>query len=87
MISSITGQTTVPIGDAVISTKDTCLGYEICEELWVPQSTHIPMSSDGVEIIVNGSGSYMELRKTYITVDLVKSATLKVRTENATLTP
>ncbi|KOB67091.1 putative glutamine-dependent NAD(+) synthetase [Operophtera brumata] len=37
---------TVPIGDAVIATKDTCIGY-------------------------------MELRKAYVTVDLVKSATFK----------
>lgn len=35
------------------------------------------MSLDGVEIISNGSGSYMELRKAYITVDLVKNATFK----------
>ena len=80
MISAITHQSTVPIGDGVISTKDTCLGFEICEELWNPQSIHIPMSLDGVEIIANGSGSYGELRKAYVTVDLVKSATYKVRT-------
>lgn len=30
-----------------------------------------------MEIIANGSGSYMELRKAYVTVDLVKSATFK----------
>jgi NAD+ synthase (glutamine-hydrolysing) len=36
------------------------------------------MGLDGVELIVNGSGSYMELRKAYVTVDHVKSATLKV---------
>lgn len=77
MISSVTGQKTVPFGDAVISTRDTCIGFEICEELWNPQSSHIPMSLDGVEIISNGSGSYMELRKAYVTVDLVKSATFK----------
>ncbi|XP_061378873.1 glutamine-dependent NAD(+) synthetase [Danaus plexippus] len=77
MITAITDQTTVPIGDAVLSTKDTCIGFEICEELWNPQSRHIPMSLDGVEIIANGSGSYMELRKAYVTVDLVKSATFK----------
>jgi len=35
------------------------------------------MSLDGVEIFVNGSGSYMELRKAYVSVDLVKSATAK----------
>jgi NAD+ synthase (glutamine-hydrolysing) len=37
MITAITGQHTVPIGDAVIATKDTCIGYEICEELWNPK--------------------------------------------------
>jgi hypothetical protein len=37
------------------------------------------MGLDGVELIVNGSGSYMELRKAYVIVDLVKSATLKVK--------
>ncbi|KAK2575635.1 hypothetical protein KPH14_011898 [Odynerus spinipes] len=77
MISEITGQTVVPFGDAVISTRDTCIGFEICEELWNPRSSHIPMSMDGVEIIANGSGSYFELRKAYVTVDLVKSATFK----------
>ncbi|XP_072941486.1 glutamine-dependent NAD(+) synthetase isoform X1 [Epargyreus clarus] len=77
MIANITNQTTVPIGDAVIATKDTCIGFEICEELWNPQSRHVPLGLDGVEIITNGSGSYMELRKAYVTVDLVKNATFK----------
>lgn len=40
MISAVTGQQTVPIGDAVIATKDTCIGYEICEELWNPKSAY-----------------------------------------------
>ena len=35
-IFSFEFQRTVPIGDAVISTVDTCLGSEICEELWSP---------------------------------------------------
>ncbi|XP_046431572.1 glutamine-dependent NAD(+) synthetase isoform X2 [Neodiprion pinetum] len=77
MISAITDQSIVPFGDAIISTKDTCIGFEICEELWNPSSNHIPMSLDGVEIIVNGSGSHFELRKAYVTVDLVKAATFK----------
>ncbi|KAB0799157.1 hypothetical protein PPYR_07037 [Photinus pyralis] len=77
MISSVTGQSVVPFGDAVIATRDTCLGFEICEELWVPQNPHIAMCLDGVEIFCNGSGSYTELRKAYIAFDLVKSATLK----------
>lgn len=55
MISQISNQTVVPFGDAVISTRDTCVGFEICEELWNPMSNHIPMCLDGVEIIANGS--------------------------------
>lgn len=35
------------------------------------------MSLDGVEIIVNSSGSYMELRKAYVSFDLVESASAK----------
>ncbi|XP_057666917.1 glutamine-dependent NAD(+) synthetase [Diorhabda carinulata] len=77
MITNITGQRIVPIGDAVISTLDTCIGFEICEELWCSSSSHIPMSLDGVEIICNGSGSHTELRKGYVIADLVKSATMK----------
>lgn len=77
MIAAHTGQYTVPFGDAVIATKDTCIGFEICEELWNPKSTHIDMSLSGVEIIANGSGSYMELRKAYITVDLIRNASFK----------
>lgn len=30
-------QVTVPFGDAVLSTKDTCIGSEICAELWNPR--------------------------------------------------
>ena len=36
------------------------------------------MALDGVEIIANGSGSHHQLRKAYIRVDLLKSATAKV---------
>ncbi|XP_075156272.1 NAD synthetase [Haematobia irritans] len=77
MISQHTGQDTVPFGDAVIATKDTCIGYEICEELWNVKSKHIDMSLSGVEIIVNSSGSYMELRKAHITTDLIRNASFK----------
>ena len=47
--------------------------------LYMCFSRHVDMSLDGVEIISNGSGSHHELRKAYIRVDLVKSATMKVR--------
>ena len=77
LIQEHTGQRTVPFGDGVISTYDTCLGAEVCEELWSPKSRHIEMALDGVEIIANGSASYHELRKMYIRVDLVKAASMK----------
>ena len=77
IIQNVCNQSTSVIGDVVIATVDTCIGFEICEELWNPKSPHIDMGLDGVEIFVNGSGSYMELRKAYITVDLVSGATAK----------
>ena len=36
------------------------------------------MALDGVEIISNSSGSHHELRKAYVRVDLIKTATMKV---------
>ncbi|RGB23910.1 glutamine-dependent NAD synthetase with GAT domain-containing protein [Rhizophagus diaphanus] len=77
IIREITGQSIVPIGDAVISTIDTCVGIELCEELFTPNSPNISMGLDGVEIITNSSGSHHELRKLYRRVDLIKEATLK----------
>ncbi|KAI9023261.1 glutamine-dependent NAD synthetase with GAT domain-containing protein [Hyaloraphidium curvatum] len=77
MIRAITGQETVPFGDGVISTVDTVVGTELCEELFTPSSPHIPMSLDGVEIIVNSSGSHWELRKLGKRLDLIRSASQK----------
>ncbi|KAL4642031.1 glutamine-dependent NAD(+) synthetase [Arapaima gigas] len=77
MIQDVTGQQTVPFGDGVLSTKDTCIGSEICAELWNPRSPHIDMGLDGVEIITNSSASYHELRKADQRVNLIKSATGK----------
>ena len=33
IVGEITGQSRVPFGDAVISTLDTCIGAETCEEV------------------------------------------------------
>ncbi|KAJ2122024.1 glutamine-dependent NAD(+) synthetase [Coemansia sp. RSA 720] len=76
-IGRITGQRSVMFGDALISTWDTCVGIELCEELFTPESPHIAMSLDGAEIIVNSSGSHHELRKLKRRVDLITEATLK----------
>ena len=78
MISKITGQTTVPFGDAVISTRDTCLGTEMCEEIFAADNIHAHMSEDGVEIFTNGSGSHHELRKLDTRLNLILNATARV---------
>ncbi|KAH9839955.1 glutamine-dependent NAD synthetase with GAT domain-containing protein [Rhodofomes roseus] len=78
IIQKVTGQIKVPFGDAVVSTKDTCIGVELCEELFTPASPHILMGLDGVEIFTNSSGSHHELRKLYRRVDLIREATSKV---------
>lgn len=75
IVGNITGQRTVPFGDAVISTRDTCLGLETCEELFTPNGPHIPYSLAGVEIISNSSGSHHELRKLDTRVNLITQAT------------
>ncbi|KAK4690315.1 hypothetical protein P7C70_g9617, partial [Phenoliferia sp. Uapishka_3] len=77
IVGEVTGQTTVPFGDAVISTPDTCIGVEMCEELFTPNAPHIDMGLDGVEIFTNSSGSHHELRKLSTRIDLIKEATLK----------
>jgi NAD+ synthase (glutamine-hydrolysing) len=77
MIREITEQTTVPFGDGVIATNDTVIGTELCEELFTPNSPHISMSLDGVEIFTNSSCSHHELRKLNKRLDLIKGATQK----------
>eukprot|EP01133_Synstelium_polycarpum_P015343 gene15343-18193_t len=77
MIYEITGQESCPIGDAIISTYDTAIASETCEELFLPNAPHIEMGLDGVEIFTNGSGSHHQLRKLKQRVDLMQSATSK----------
>ncbi|KII85887.1 hypothetical protein PLICRDRAFT_44308 [Plicaturopsis crispa FD-325 SS-3] len=78
MIQAVTKQTKVPFGDAVVSTADTCIGAELCEELFTPASPHVLMGLDGVEIFTNSSGSHHELRKLHTRIDLIKEATTKL---------
>ncbi|EIN09648.1 glutamine-dependent NAD(+) synthetase with GAT domain-containing protein [Punctularia strigosozonata HHB-11173 SS5] len=78
MLQKVTGQIKVPFGDAVVSTTDTCIGVELCEELFTPASPHILMGLDGVEIFTNSSGSHHELRKLHTRVELIKEATQKL---------
>jgi NAD+ synthase (glutamine-hydrolysing) len=75
MIQKIQGAIKVPIGDAVVSTPDTCFGAETCEELFTPNSPHIGMSLNGVEVITNSSGSHWTLRKLDVRLSLILEAT------------
>ncbi|RPB03602.1 glutamine-dependent NAD(+) synthetase with GAT domain-containing protein [Choiromyces venosus 120613-1] len=77
IIMNITGQRKVPFGDAAISTLDTCIAPETCEELFTPNSPHIGMSLDGIEIMTNSSGSHHELRKLQTRIELMTEATKK----------
>lgn len=71
------GDGTVPIGDVVIDTLDTCFAAETCEELFTPDSPHIDMGLDGVEIFTNSSGSHHSLRKLIERHRLIQEATAK----------
>lgn len=69
------GQRTVRFGDAAISTLDTALGAETCEELFTPLPPHADMALDGIEIFTNSSGSHHELRKLDTRIKLMTHAT------------
>ncbi|KAI9731897.1 MAG: glutamine-dependent NAD(+) synthetase [Cirrosporium novae-zelandiae] len=77
IVSKITGQRVVPFGDALISSLDTCLGAETCEELFCPDPPHAQMGLAGCEIFTNSSGSYHELRKFDTRRRLIQEATAK----------
>lgn len=77
VVRRVTGQKTCPFGFFVLDFKDTCLAAETCEELFTPQSPHILLGLNGVDIISNGSGSHHQLRKLNTRVNLMKNATSK----------
>jgi len=74
----ITGGHTVPFGMMSVELSDGIrIGCETCEELWAPDSPHVKMALQGVDIIGNGSGSHHELRKLNARLDLMIQATRK----------
>jgi len=77
IIQEITGQTTTPIGEIIFDTLDTSFTTETCEELWTPDSPHSQYTLQGVEIILNSSGSHHELRKLDTRINLIIEATVK----------
>jgi len=70
----------VPLGGAGshLRTDDgVTIGCESCEELWVPNPSHVGLALKGVEIVGNGSGSHHELRKLDKRLELMVAATAK----------
>ena len=83
-IQKVTGQKVVPFSsNAVIqlfgiSGSVMKMGFEICEELWRPDASHIELFGEqGCHLICNSSGGYWEIRKLDLAWTLMKSATLK----------
>lgn len=76
-IQELTGQREVPIGDIIFEALDATFASETCEELWTPDSPHAQYTLNGVEIILNSSGSHHELRKLDTRINLILEATAK----------
>ncbi|KAH9305698.1 hypothetical protein KI387_010102 [Taxus chinensis] len=76
-ISDAISQKTVPFGDGYLSFADIKIAAETCEELFTPDSPHIGLALNGVEVFTNGSGSHHQLRKLNTRLELIQSATYK----------
>jgi NAD+ synthase (glutamine-hydrolysing) len=74
VISHVTGQLTVPLGDGILVLNDVTVAPEVCEELFSPVSPHSLLALNGVELFTNGSGSHHQLRKLHYRVELMKGA-------------
>ena len=75
LIQKICRQKYVTIGDCVLDAGDVRVGFETCEEMFTPQSPHIQLALNGVEIFTNSSGSHHELRKFDKRLSLITGAT------------
>lgn len=78
VLREITGQTTVPIGDAILSTRDTAVSCETCEELFTPMNPSTNHGLNGAEIILNSSASHAELRKLHQRLSLITNSVRKL---------
>jgi len=66
---------TCPIGVGIINYGGIKIAAEICEELWVPDNFNRPLYLNGVDIIVNNSGSHFESKKIFRRIDLIQEST------------
>ncbi len=61
----------VPIGDFIFELDGVRLGFEICEEAWVPARTGALLADQGVDVVVNPSASHFAFGKAAIRDRLV----------------
>lgn len=66
---------TAPIGIGIINCNGVLIASEICEELWVPSSINSDFYLNGVDIILNASGSHFETGKLEKRIKLITEAT------------
>jgi NAD+ synthase (glutamine-hydrolysing) len=66
---------TTPIGIGIVNCHGVLIASEICEELWVPDSINSKLYLNGVDIILNASGSHFETRKLEKRIKLISEAT------------
>lgn len=78
VVAEVTGQHKVPIGDVILSTRDTAVACETCEELFTPLNPSSYLGLNGAEIILNSSASHAELRKLRTRLDLIANATRRL---------
>lgn len=76
--TAVTGQKKVPIGDIILSTADTAVACETCEELFTPLNPSSFLGLNGAEVILNSSASHAELRKLRSRLDLISNSTRRL---------
>ncbi|CAJ1937208.1 unnamed protein product [Sphenostylis stenocarpa] len=74
-ISQALGQKSVPFGYGFMKFQDTAIAAEVCEELFTPDPPHSELALNGVEVIMNASGSHHQLRKLDVRVHALIGAT------------
>lgn len=78
IVAEVTGQKKVPIGDMILSTADTAVACETCEELFTPLNPSSFLGLNGAEVILNSSASHAELRKLRARLDLISNSTRRL---------
>jgi NAD+ synthase (glutamine-hydrolysing) len=66
---------TCPIGIGIINANNVLVSVEMCEELWTPDNINSELYLNGVDILINPSGSHFEAGKLQKRIDLINGAT------------